>query len=146
MRRQFGRELADFQGLQWMLADMAIQLNACRAVLYQAAEALDDDGDLDPLQVSMAKVFVAETCLRVCDMAIQLFGGYGYMEDSPVNVALSPRARHTDLRWHNADSPQHDRRAGAGAKERPTAALTGRALAQFCVGMPVPRAGAKGLL
>jgi alkylation response protein AidB-like acyl-CoA dehydrogenase len=83
-RRQFGRELADFQGLQWLLADMAIQLNACRAVLYQAASS-EDAGDLDPLQVSMAKVFVAETCLRVCDMAIQLFGGYGYVDDAPVN-------------------------------------------------------------
>jgi alkylation response protein AidB-like acyl-CoA dehydrogenase len=84
VRRQFGRELADFQGLQWMLADMAIQLNACRAVLYQAAAA-ENDGELDPLQVSMAKVFIAETCVRVCDMAIQLFGGYGYMADAPVN-------------------------------------------------------------
>jgi alkylation response protein AidB-like acyl-CoA dehydrogenase len=84
VRRQFGRELADFQGLQWMLADMAIQLNACRATLYQAAGA-ETDGELDPLQVSMAKVFVAETCVRMCDMAIQLFGGYGYMADAPVN-------------------------------------------------------------
>jgi alkylation response protein AidB-like acyl-CoA dehydrogenase len=84
VRRQFGRELADFQGLQWMLADMAIQLNACRATLYQAA-ASEQDGDLDPLQVSMAKVFIAETCARVCDMAIQLFGGYGYMAEAPVN-------------------------------------------------------------
>jgi alkylation response protein AidB-like acyl-CoA dehydrogenase len=84
VRRQFGRELADFQGLQWMLADMAIQLNACRATLYQAAAA-EVDGELDPVQVSMAKVFIAETCVRVCDMAIQLFGGYGYMADAPVN-------------------------------------------------------------
>jgi len=84
VRRQFGRELADFQGLQWMLADMAVQLNACRAVLYQAASA-ENEGELDPLQVSMAKVFIAETCVRVCDMAIQLFGGYGYMADAPVN-------------------------------------------------------------
>ena len=84
VRRQFGHELADFQGLQWMLADMAIQLNACRATLYQAAAA-ETDGELDPLQVSMAKVFIAETCVRVCDMAIQLFGGYGYMADAPVN-------------------------------------------------------------
>src|ERR1700716_2838853 len=84
VRRQFGRELADFQGLQWMLADMVIQLNACRATLYQAASQ-EQDGDLDPLQVSMAKVFIAETCVRVCDMAIQLFGGYGYMAEAPVN-------------------------------------------------------------
>jgi alkylation response protein AidB-like acyl-CoA dehydrogenase len=84
VRHQFGRELADFQGLQWMLADMAIQLNACRATLYQAA-ASEVDGEIDPLQVSMAKVFIAETCVRVCDMAIQLFGGYGYMAEAPVN-------------------------------------------------------------
>jgi alkylation response protein AidB-like acyl-CoA dehydrogenase len=84
VRRQFGRELADFQGLQWMLADMATTLNACRATLYQAALS-EKDSDLDPLQVSMAKVFIAESCLRVCDTAIQLFGGYGYMEEAPVN-------------------------------------------------------------
>ena len=84
VRRQFGKELADFQGLQWMLADMAIQLNACRATLYQAAAA-ETEGELDPLQVSMAKVFIAETCVKVCDMAIQLFGGYGYMAEAPVN-------------------------------------------------------------
>ena len=84
VRKQFGRELADFQGLQWMLADMAITLNACRAVLYQAAEE-DGQKELDPEQVSMAKVFVAENCVRVADLAIQLFGGYGYMAESPVN-------------------------------------------------------------
>jgi alkylation response protein AidB-like acyl-CoA dehydrogenase len=93
VRRQFGRELADFQGLQWMLADMAIQLNACRATLYQAALS-ESDGELDPLQVSLAKVFVAETAVRVCDMAIQLFGGYGYMAESPVNQRYR-RARGT---------------------------------------------------
>jgi alkylation response protein AidB-like acyl-CoA dehydrogenase len=85
VRRQFGHELADFQGLQWMLAEMAIQLNAARATLYQAALTESASGDLDPLQVSMAKVFVAETCLSVCDRAIQLLGGYGYMADAPVN-------------------------------------------------------------
>ena len=95
VRRQFGRELADFQGLQWMLADMAIQLNACRAVLYQAA-AENEDKELDPLQVSMAKVFIAETCTRVCDMAIQLFGGYGYMDEAPVNYRYR-RVRGTEI-------------------------------------------------
>jgi alkylation response protein AidB-like acyl-CoA dehydrogenase len=85
VRRQFGHELADFQGLQWMLADMAIQLNAARSVLYRAALTENSEGDLDPLQVSMAKVFVAETSLAVCDRAIQLFGGYGYMAEAPVN-------------------------------------------------------------
>jgi alkylation response protein AidB-like acyl-CoA dehydrogenase len=95
VRRQFGRELADFQGLQWMLADMAIQLNACRAVLYQAAAA-ENEGELDPLLVSMAKVFIGETCVRVCDTAIQLFGGYGYMADAPVNQRYR-RVRGTEI-------------------------------------------------
>ena len=73
-----------------MLADMAIQLNAARAVLYRAAEE-NEERELDPLQVSMAKVFIAETCTRVCDMAIQLFGGYGYMEESLVNWRYAVR-------------------------------------------------------
>jgi alkylation response protein AidB-like acyl-CoA dehydrogenase len=84
LRKQFGRELSDFQGLQWMMADMAIQVNACRAVLYQAAQE-DEHKELDPMQVSMAKVYVAETCTQILDRAIQIFGGYGYMEDSPIN-------------------------------------------------------------
>ncbi len=95
VRRQFGRELADFQGLQWMLADMAIQLNACRAVLRRAAWE-NGDGELDPLQVSMAKVFIAEACTRVCDQAIQLFGGYGYMAEAPVNHRYR-RVRGTEI-------------------------------------------------
>ena len=118
VRRQFGRELADFQGLQWMLADMAIQLNAARAVLYRAAEE-NEERELDPLQVSMAKVFIAETCTRVCDMAIQLFGGYGYMEESPGQLALPGGARHRDLRRHHADPPQHDRRPHPRPPQRP---------------------------
>jgi alkylation response protein AidB-like acyl-CoA dehydrogenase len=84
VRQQFGRELADFQGLQWMLADMAITLNACRAVLYQAAEE-DDQKELDPQQVSIAKVFVAQNSVKVAHQAIQHLGGYGYMAESPVN-------------------------------------------------------------
>ncbi|MFN8525789.1 MAG: acyl-CoA dehydrogenase family protein [Chloroflexota bacterium] len=84
VRRQFGRELADFQGLQWMLADMAINLNACRAVVYRAAQE-NEEKDLDPLQVSMAKVFVAEAAVKILDTAIQLHGGYGYMQESPLN-------------------------------------------------------------
>lgn len=83
-RQQFGRTLSDFQGLQWMLADMAITLNAMRAVLYQACQE-DENKELSPLQVSMGKVFVAENAAKVCDMAIQLFGGYGYMQEYPVN-------------------------------------------------------------
>src|SRR5258708_25375303 len=67
-----------------MIAYMDIQLKACRDTLYQAAAA-EIDGELDAAQVSMAKVFIAETCVRVCDMAIQLFGGYGYMADAAVN-------------------------------------------------------------
>ena len=83
VRRQFGRELADFQGLQWMLADMAIQLNACRAVLYQAASA-ENEGELDPLQVSMAKNTAVEAAEFCAYQALQIFGGAGYMRESEV--------------------------------------------------------------
>ena len=84
VRHQFGRELADFQGLQWMLADCVIQLNACRALLYQCAQE-DEQKELDPMNVSIAKVFVAETTVKVLDTCIQLMGGYGYMAESPIN-------------------------------------------------------------
>lgn len=79
-RRQFGRPLADFQGLQWKLADMAIQLEAARALLYQAARRVDA-GQAHMMDASVAKTFANETAIRVCDEAIQLHGAYGLSEE-----------------------------------------------------------------
>jgi len=82
-RKQFGRELADFQGLQWMLAEMKIKLDASQLLTWRAATSIDA-GKAAPLEVSVAKVFVAESAKEICDDAIQLLGGYGYMTDYPV--------------------------------------------------------------
>ena len=82
-RKQFGQTIAGFQGVQWMLADMATQLEAARLLTYQAA-SLHDDGLPFAKQASMAKLFASETATRVADMALQLHGGIGYFKESPV--------------------------------------------------------------
>ena len=82
-REQFGQTIAGFQGVQWMLADMATQLEAARLLTYQAA-SLHDDGLPFAKQASMAKLFASETSTRVADMALQLHGGGGYFKESPV--------------------------------------------------------------
>ena len=82
-RKQFGQTIAGFQGVQWMLADMATQIEAARLLTYQAA-SLHDDGLPFAKQASMAKLFASETATRVADMALQLHGGIGYFKESPV--------------------------------------------------------------
>ena len=82
-RKQFGQTIAGFQGVQWMLADMATQLEAARLLTYQAA-SLHDDGLPFAKQASMAKLFASETATRVADTALQLHGGIGYFKESPV--------------------------------------------------------------
>ena len=82
-RKQFGQTIAGFQGVQWMLADMATQLEAARLLTYQAA-SLHDDGLPFAKEASMAKLFASETATRVADTALQLHGGIGYFKESPV--------------------------------------------------------------
>ena len=82
-RKQFGQAIAGFQGVQWMLADMATQLEAARLLTYQAA-SLHDDGLPFAKEASMAKLFASETATRVADTALQLHGGIGYFKESPV--------------------------------------------------------------
>lgn len=82
-RRQFGRELADFQGLQWMVAEMKIKLEAAQLLTWRAA-ANTAIGLPSPLETSIAKVYVAQAAKEICDDAIQLHGGYGYMTEYPV--------------------------------------------------------------
>ena len=84
-RKQFGRELADFQGLQWMLADMKVKLEAAQLLTWRAA-ANTAIGLPSPLETSVAKVYVAQAAKEVCDDAIQLLGGYGYMTEYPVEA------------------------------------------------------------
>src|ERR1700729_1839098 len=81
-RRQFGKAIAEFQGIQWKLADMATELDAAR-LLTQRAAVLKDSGRKVTRESSMAKLFASEVAVRICDEAVQLFGGYGFIKDYP---------------------------------------------------------------
>jgi alkylation response protein AidB-like acyl-CoA dehydrogenase len=76
-RKQFGRPLAKFQGLQFMLADMETKLNAAKLLIYHAAYEMDRGNDVTK-EASMAKYYATETCLEIVNGALQMFGGYGY--------------------------------------------------------------------
>jgi alkylation response protein AidB-like acyl-CoA dehydrogenase len=93
-RRQFGKRLADFQALQFRLADMATDLEASRLMIHRAAAALDGKAPDATLRCAMAKRFATDACFRICDEALQLHGGYGYIKDYPIERYLR------DLRVH----------------------------------------------
>jgi alkylation response protein AidB-like acyl-CoA dehydrogenase len=82
-RRQFGRAIGEFQGLQFMLADMATGVSAARA-LYLAAARRKDRGLPYGVEAAKAKLFATDVAMRVTTDAVQVFGGYGYVEDFPV--------------------------------------------------------------
>ena len=82
-RRQFGRELIDFQGVSFMLADMATGVEAARS-LYLSAARRRDRGEPFSRQAAMAKLFCTDTAMRVTTDAVQVLGGYGYVSDFPV--------------------------------------------------------------
>jgi alkylation response protein AidB-like acyl-CoA dehydrogenase len=82
-RRQFGKPIADFQGIQFMLADMATQIEAARALTYAAGDALDRRLTDITASSALAKVFASDTAMRVTTDAVQILGGYGYLRDFP---------------------------------------------------------------
>ncbi|MGH7537086.1 MAG: acyl-CoA dehydrogenase family protein [Gemmatimonadales bacterium] len=82
-RRQFDRPIREFQGVQFKLADMATRVAAARTLAHAAALTKDRGEDVTP-HASMAKLFASETAMWVTTQAVQLFGGYGYMRDFPV--------------------------------------------------------------
>ena len=82
-RRQFGKAIAEFQGIQWKLADMATQLEAARLLTLRAAMT-KDAGQTTTSESAMAKLFASEAAVRICDEAVQLHGGYGFIKDYPV--------------------------------------------------------------
>jgi alkylation response protein AidB-like acyl-CoA dehydrogenase len=82
-REQFGKKIAQFQASQHKLADMATKIELSRLITYKAAWNYDQ-GNVDPKLTSMAKMFAARTAVEVCDEAIQLMGGYGYMAEYEV--------------------------------------------------------------
>jgi butyryl-CoA dehydrogenase len=82
-RKQFGKALADFQAIQFKLADMATQIHAARLLVYRAAWLKDQEGR-HTMGISMAKLFASEVANFVCDQAVQIHGGYGYVKEYPV--------------------------------------------------------------
>jgi len=84
IRRQFGRPLADNQGLRWVLADMAADLHAARLVARDAAIRYDAEPERRPEICAMAKWISSEMVFRMADRTVQLFGGAGYSKDSPI--------------------------------------------------------------
>ncbi len=82
-RRQFGRPIGDFQAIQWKIADMTTRIQASRLLTYRAAW-VRDQGRRHTQEASMAKLFASETAMWVGTQAVQIFGGYGYIQDYPV--------------------------------------------------------------
>ena len=82
-RRQFGRPIAEFQAIQFKLADMATEIDAARLLTLRAA-TLADGGRRVTREGSMAKLFAGEVAVRVANEAVQIHGGYGFIKDYPV--------------------------------------------------------------
>ena len=83
-REQFGRPIAEFQGLQWMLADMSIGLEAARALICKAACSAPPGGFPDAQMAARAKILAAETAIKVTNDALQIWGAAGYSRDNPM--------------------------------------------------------------
>jgi alkylation response protein AidB-like acyl-CoA dehydrogenase len=82
-RKAFGKSLAEMQAIQWMIADMALDIDASRLLIYRAAWLIDNNQPFLK-EAAMAKLFASEAAHRVCHKAVQIHGGYGYTEDFPV--------------------------------------------------------------
>jgi alkylation response protein AidB-like acyl-CoA dehydrogenase len=100
-RRQFGRPLAEFQALQFRLADMATELEAGRLMVWRGAASLDAADPQAVMHCAMAKRFATDAGFRVCNEALQLFGGYGYLKDFPIERYLRDVRVHQILEGTN---------------------------------------------
>jgi alkylation response protein AidB-like acyl-CoA dehydrogenase len=87
-REQFGKPIISFQGIQFMLADMATQVEAARTLVYAVARAIDSGEKKISKESAMAKVFASDTAMRVTTDAVQILGGYGYMKEYPVEKMM----------------------------------------------------------
>jgi len=82
-RVQFGRPISKFQGISWMMADMAAQIEAARALTYQAAELVDNQDPKMSYISACCKLFASDVAMKITTDALQIAGGYGYMTDFP---------------------------------------------------------------
>jgi len=87
-RHQFDKPISSFQGIQFMLAEMATLVEAARALVYAVAKAIDGGGKDLSRESAMAKLFASDVAMRVTTDAVQIFGGYGYMRDYPVEKMM----------------------------------------------------------
>ncbi|MBN1794702.1 MAG: acyl-CoA dehydrogenase family protein [Candidatus Omnitrophica bacterium] len=83
-RHQFGKPISSFQGIQFMMADMATEIEAARALIYSVARAIDAGEKQIAKESAMAKLFASDIAMKVTVDAVQIFGGYGYMRDYPI--------------------------------------------------------------
>jgi butyryl-CoA dehydrogenase len=88
VRKQFGHPISSFQGLQFMLADMAIQVEAARALIYAAARSIDAGTKNIAKDSAICKTFASDAAMKVTTDAVQVFGGYGYMKEYPVEKLM----------------------------------------------------------
>jgi len=83
-RKQFGKPISSFQGVQFMLADMATEIEAARALIYATARMVDSGAKKISKDSAIAKLFASDMAMKVTTDCVQLFGGYGYMRDYPI--------------------------------------------------------------
>lgn len=83
-RQQFGKSISSFQGIQWMLADMATEIEAARALVYATARMVDAGCKDLAKESAMAKMYASDVAMKVTVDALQIYGGYGYMRDYPI--------------------------------------------------------------
>lgn len=93
-RMQFGKKLMEFQALQFKMADMATEFEAARLLTYRAANALDNADPEAPTYCAMAKRFATDAGFNICNNALQIYGGYGYLKEYPLERFVR------DLRVH----------------------------------------------
>ncbi|MBN1522075.1 MAG: acyl-CoA dehydrogenase [Candidatus Aureabacteria bacterium] len=87
-RKQFGKPISSFQGIQFMLADMATQVEAARALVYQVAKNVDAGVKDFAMESAMCKLYASDVAMKVTVDAVQVFGGYGYMKEYPVEKMM----------------------------------------------------------
>jgi butyryl-CoA dehydrogenase len=87
-RIQFGKPISSFQGIQWMLADMATQVEAARALIYATARMIDAGAKDVSKYSAMAKLFASDVAMKVTTDAVQIFGGYGYIKEYPAEKRM----------------------------------------------------------
>jgi len=122
-RTQFGQRVVDFQGIQWMLADMASQTEAARQLTYAAAARVDASVSDLPYWTSSAKLIAADTAMRVTTDAVQVLGGYGYITEYPVermmrDAKITQLYEGTQQIQRLVVARQLLQRAGVGARPR----------------------------